>query len=883
VVQTWPIIGRGKEIASILADLRRGVGTVVVGEAGVGKTMLAREVRRRLDADGWRTDLVMCSARPGFSLPTLAQAVAVEGPQGLLAVGRRPRLPRSPKATVLLVDDAHLLDEESAELLWRMAGGGVVLVVATVRLGTRAPDRVARLWADGACSHLALAPLVEGDVRALLELVLGGDVEDRLPRLLVRRAAGNALLLRELVRSGVDSGAIVHSHEVWRLAGELPVGAGAADLIRGNLAGLDRNELRAVQLLAIGEPLRLEVAESIIGHGLMEALEDKRILALVDTMDGPVLTLGHPLYGEVLRADIAPLRLRRLQRELIKAVTLAEAPIAHDVLRSVLWRVELGDVPDPADLLAAARLARSFSHAMAERLARAALAKSRSVDAVVLLAEILVMQGRVAEADRLFDELAPDSLSDEERQTVTYGRALCQTRLGEVSEVAAMITGAAVDKSANSLQVQAIYAQALMLNGRIDEAMVTARPLFDDESADPVTRTIAACSLIVGESVVGRASDSHRVMRESLSLAEAARAVLPFGLGTVMVAATIGLSHAGRVDEADQIGHQMYDRALAEDDEWLRPRGASGLGVTALMRGQARTATRYFRIAVASLNELDGQYLCYNLSFLARGAALAGFLDEARSALQAPSEAPRFPFFEAEWAIAEAALLAAEGTFEEAAEQALVAARQAASLGEWTIVGLAAHDAARYTATPEAAALAVIAAERVDGPLHPNLADYATARVADDPRLLTIVSERFEALGTILFAAEAAYAAARACRTGGDGRAAATATVRATALHARCENASIPWVAGFQADEMLTRREQQIALLAAAGSRDSAIAVELAISVRTVQNHLARVYRKLGVARRHDLPGALALTTEDRSGPRHARTHPPQNPHPGMS
>jgi hypothetical protein len=313
VVPTWPIIGRESEIASILADLRRGVGAVVVGEAGVGKTMLAREVRRRLDAGGWHTELVLCSARVGFSLPALAHAATTEGANELRRVGRSRCLPDSSKPTVLLVDDAHLLDDESSELLWRVAGGGEALVVATVRSGTRVPDRVARLWADGECTHLPLAPLAEGDVRALLEIVLGGDVEDRVPRLLVRRAAGNALLLRELVRSGVDSGALERSHEVWRLAGELPIAAGATDLIRGNLAGLDSDELRALQLLAICEPLRLEIAESIIGHGLMEALEDQRILTMDETVDGPVLTFGHPLYGEVLRADIAPLRMRRLQ------------------------------------------------------------------------------------------------------------------------------------------------------------------------------------------------------------------------------------------------------------------------------------------------------------------------------------------------------------------------------------------------------------------------------------------------------------------------------------------------------------------------------------------------------------------------------------------
>jgi DNA-binding CsgD family transcriptional regulator len=200
----------------------------------------------------------------------------------------------------------------------------------------------------------------------------------------------------------------------------------------------------------------------------------------------------------------------------------------------------------------------------------------------------------------------------------------------------------------------------------------------------------------------------------------------------------------------------------------------------------------------------------------------------------------------------------------------LRAARQAASLGEWVNVGIAAHDAARYNAAAEAVQLAATAAERVDGPLHPCLSDYAKARVADDPAALTALSVRFETLGTILFAAEASYGAAGAYRAAGDGRAAATASVRATTLHGQCENASIPWVAGFQSSESLTRREQQTALLAAAGLSDNAIALELEISVRTVQNHLARVYRKLNVTNRRDLPDGLAGGAAGAQRPREA-------------
>jgi DNA-binding CsgD family transcriptional regulator len=325
-----------------------------------------------------------------------------------------------------------------------------------------------------------------------------------------------------------------------------------------------------------------------------------------------------------------------------------------------------------------------------------------------------------------------------------------------------------------------------------------------------------------------------------------------------MVATAIGLAQGGRLEDAEQLAQQMHDRALATDDPWLGPRGASALGWTAFTRGLPQTATRYLRIAVGSLYGFDTMFLRYNLSFLARAAALAGFIDEARSALDAPPDSPRLPLFQAEWEIAEAAVLAADGHLTRASSHALGAAHRAASLGQWAIVGVAAGDAARYTGAPDAARLVATAAAQVDDPLLGLVAVYARARASSDGPELSAVSAHLEDLGTILLAAEASYAAAQSHRAGRDNRRAAVAAERATALHGRCENAVIPWVAGFQAEQILTRRERHIALLAAAGRRDAEIAEDAQISIRTVQNHLAQAYRKLGVASRRDLPDALA-------------------------
>ena len=836
---TWPVIGRDEELATLLRLLRGGVGAVVVGEAGLGKTVLAGEVKRRLELEGWHTDLLLCCGRLEVPLQGLAQG-------------------RNGKARALLVvDDAHLLDDESAESLWRIATSGATQVVATVRSGEKTPDRVARLWSGGSCQRLNLRPLGEADIRALLEHLLGGDVEDRLPRLLVQRAAGNALLLRELIRSGLDSGAIVRSHEVWRLAGPLPLGDGAADLIRAGLSGLADAALEGAQLIAVGEPLRLTLARQAIGDPVLEDLEAKGLLLVQDTVDGPAVTLTHPLYGSVLRHDLPALRSHRLRRRLIAAIQSSTPATPREVLCSALWRVELQDPIDGGELIAAARLARSSSSVTAELLTRAAIkADPGSVEAVVLLAEVLSTQGRVAEMDRLLDGIELDSQNDADRRAVLYWRALGRTRLGEVREVAAMIATTPVDVSAP--QLQAMHAQALMLDGALGEAMAVARPVFDDESNDPASRTLAAITLVAGGTYTGEFAETERAMNAVLPLADASRGALPFGTATVKVSGVIARCAVGRLDAAEALAHQMYDEALTADDEWLRPRGASALGIAALMRGQARTATRYFRITVASLNEFDGLFLRYNLSFLARAAVLAGFTEEARAALDPPADAPQFPLFRADWERAEAGLLAAEGKLSAAAEQVVNAARTAARFGAWGSVLFAAHDAARYTGSAEAAELVMTAADRIDGPLPHTVSMHAHARATRDPHLLSDVSARFEELGAILFAAEAAYAAARAFQDAGEARRAASSIVRGRALHARCEDAAIPWVSGFQSVAALTPREQEIALLAAAGLPDLAIANELGLSVRTVQNHLTHGYAKLGVANRQALPKALA-------------------------
>jgi DNA-binding CsgD family transcriptional regulator len=73
-----------------------------------------------------------------------------------------------------------------------------------------------------------------------------------------------------------------------------------------------------------------------------------------------------------------------------------------------------------------------------------------------------------------------------------------------------------------------------------------------------------------------------------------------------------------------------------------------------------------------------------------------------------------------------------------------------------------------------------------------------------------------------------------------------------------------PTAAGLGGADPLTRRELEIAELAAAGRTSKEIAASLFLSARTVESHLLRVYAKLGVRTRAELSSVLGGRAESR-------------------
>jgi DNA-binding NarL/FixJ family response regulator len=149
-------------------------------------------------------------------------------------------------------------------------------------------------------------------------------------------------------------------------------------------------------------------------------------------------------------------------------------------------------------------------------------------------------------------------------------------------------------------------------------------------------------------------------------------------------------------------------------------------------------------------------------------------------------------------------------------------------------------------------------AEQSESQLVTAYAAHALAAATDDPDRLEAAAGAFDELGTGILAAEVALAAARSYRRAGRPRNAARMENRATALSAGCEGARTPGLLQPTAPVPLTRRESEVAILAAGGATSKEIALTLRLSARTIDNHLQSAYAKLGVTRRSELATALS-------------------------
>jgi DNA-binding NarL/FixJ family response regulator len=733
-------------------------------------------------------------------------------------------------------------------------------VVLTLRTGETAPDAVTALWKDGHLPRLELQPLSQEETAMLVEDRLGGPVDSAAARRLWSITQGNALYLRQLVDGELESGRLCQVAGVWRLSGELALSPGLVELVSARIGRLPDAQREVLEVLAFGEPLDVPLLTELTDAVAVEHAEARGLIEVYPDGWRLQARLAHPLYGEVQRAQTGTLHARRLRGRIAGALGATGGRRTDDTLRRAVLTLD-SDLPMDSVLLtdAAGRATELGDLVLAVRVARAAVAAGGGFESRLLLGHALVWSGRGAEADTEWAALVALARTDTERAQAAISRVLgLAWTLGRPAEAEAVLDAIAstISDDVAALELAGMRSVLDAYLGRTVQAAQTAVGVFSHPQCSPVATQLASWGLAA-------CGGLGRLERANQYLGRIEARVESFEVGLHQAAVVVfywlrGLLLAGLLDRADQAARHYRERC--QDTPGPGDVITSAMcAAVATSRGQVKTAARWYRQAIAALHDADpGGWSFVGLVSLTGVLGMVGDATSARQSFVEMTAARHriFVFREPDVRLAEAWVVAAEGSVSEAVVLARRAAEVAASQHQPAVEVVALHTAVCFGDRTVADRLTQLAIQ-VDGPRAPVAAAHAAALAADDGAALHAASVRLEQMGALLLAADAAAQAAAVYTRQNRRRAAHTSTARAHRLAQACEDARTPALAVMAAPLRLTPREREIVTLAASGLSNREIAERLVVSVRTVENHLYRASTKLGTTDRAEVAALL--------------------------
>jgi DNA-binding CsgD family transcriptional regulator/tetratricopeptide (TPR) repeat protein len=857
----WQLLDRPVEQETIRAALTapgcRGV--LVIGAAGVGKTTLARTVTESLAAPvRWAACTETSQSIPLGAFAPWVGSTAAREPVALL-VSAREAILSGPDA-VVATDDAHLLDQLSATLLHQIAMEGPGRIVATVRSGEPLLDAVTSLWKDGYLRRLELQPFTKRQSVALIESVLGGTLEELSAEVMWEASGGNPLFLRHLVEGAVEAGTLGAVDGVWQLRGPTAVSAGLAELLEGRFKRAGSEAVKAVELLALCEPLDINTLSELAGAEAVDAAEVQGLVRIVRDGDQVNARISHPLYGDALRRRIGTASARKLRGRIVAVLRENGTSSAAERIRLAQLSID-SDRPADTDLVVAAAKDAIFlaNLPLGERLARNAFEQGDGLRAAELLSRALLWQGRPGEADAILASFEPDNLDELELVRWALPRlSILFWSMGHVEQAHEILVllHQRTTHPALQLLVEAVGAAMAVHENRFDAGLAAAETVLNNADSPKQAVEFAAFGAGLALPVAGRGTEY-----EPIAARCRAEQKPTDGMIRVMVryCDVLALTHTGQLDQAD-LRVLEYTQFSSEGQflGWAIAKIAAGLVAT--YRGRFPEAISFIEQALAALNaETSLPWRLPARLLLARAYAALGQTGQAQRVLDDATEhtGRHMELHEPQRMIANAWLTAALGgerTAAEAARRAAVAAHRA---GQFALEAEALHHSARFGDRAAAKPLAAVVL-RLDGTVAVLYLRHANAVAEADPDALDAVSVDFEKAGLILSAADAAAQAVLLHHHAGEHRRSADSAARAKRLAALCGGAITPAIRSAARPLPLSPRVREIAAMIASGLSNREIAAKLQVSVRTVEGHIYRACIKLDVSDREDLAAIVS-------------------------
>ena len=799
---------------------------------------------------------------------------------------------RSP--LLLVVDDAQWADDPSlqalAYLAHRIEGMPLALLVAT-----RGGETTRPLVAQQSARHLTLAPLSEAAVTALARARLGSAVDDEFGAVCAEATGGNPFYLGELLNELAREGVRGEAAETPRVADVGPeTVARAVDRL---LACVSQPARRLAQAIAVlGERAELADAVELARVDRAEGAAAANELAEADVLrPATPLEFRHPIVRGAVYASVPALRRAPMHERAAAilrergappervAVHLRESEPAGDPQAvTVLHRAAIGAIEKGAPASAAEFLRRALReppppHARGELLTllgtaelesghpdaaehlRAALEltedQSSRVDVAGRLARALGLCGRTADAAQVIEaELAHAGGGDTEVRLALLAeemtllsvdpqlRTRYENRVAEARELTATREGPAARRLLAS--VAAIVADG---GGNTEEVMELALRaqadgwlLADESAASPAFQLTVLVTIFTD-----RLEVSEKAIEAAFADARERGSELAFAFNSALRARV--LFAAGRLEESEADARRALD-FFAQHGMWHIQTFATIFLVDALLElGREREAAAELDRTLSGAPPGGEASAPYIVGARARVAARAGRLDEALEHALAfgrahdAAGATNPAALVLPWRSEAALILHTLGRDDEAQALARDELERAAAFGApraWARALRAAAHVGNVASQVDACAQAV-------GLLEPTPCRLELAYALHDlGRANAAAGDRESARAVLRRSLDIAHD----CSAGYLAERAREALIAAGGRPRRVRTTG---------RDSLTASERRVAELAAAGATNAEIAQALFVTLRAVEQHLTRTYRKLGVRSRSDLPGAL--------------------------
>ncbi|WP_344498439.1 BTAD domain-containing putative transcriptional regulator [Dactylosporangium maewongense] len=366
------LVGRGREERHLderLAQAAAGQGGVVlvVGEAGLGKTLLAERAAALAEGHGLRVAWSRCveaSATPAFwpwaqilrALPDtdgrrhLLDVLAGRGESGWRAEEPGTALFHLHEAVaetlsecaagqplLLVVDDLHVADASSLQLLAHLAPAlhrRPILLLGTMRPDVADGDPALRetlalLANERGADRIRLGSFTAGDVAAYLHDSAGGDAPGEVVVALLERTGGNPFYLKELLRL------LTSEHPGgWGTAqavADLDVPEGVRDVVGRRVSRLPEATQAMLRTAAVigrdVELVLLEAGTDAENEQVMSALEPAVVAGLLTEVPGTWdYRFSHAIVRDTLYGALTRLQRSRLHLRVGEALEAFDRP-----------------------------------------------------------------------------------------------------------------------------------------------------------------------------------------------------------------------------------------------------------------------------------------------------------------------------------------------------------------------------------------------------------------------------------------------------------------------------------------------------------------------------------------------------------------------------